>query len=240
MRLDAYLTENKFFDSRTKAKQAIERGEIFLNGKIITKPSYDVLEQDNCEIEWKREEDFVSLGGYKLSKALKDFKFSVNGLVVADIGASTGGFTHCLIKNGAKKIYAVDLNDDLLHEKLKADSRVIPLIKNAKNLSCDDFDDKLDLLVADLSFISITQVLPIFSNLIDNGRHLIILIKPQFEIGEKRKFKNGIVKDEKLRQKICENVIDYARGVGLKMLDITTAPIIDGKNVEFLILLKKD
>ncbi|MBQ3116592.1 MAG: TlyA family RNA methyltransferase [Clostridia bacterium] len=234
------MLETKYFDSRTKAKQAIERGEIYLDGKKIDKSSFDVSLDIEHKIEWKREEDFVSLGGYKLSKALKDFDFCVKDFIVADIGASTGGFTDCLIKNGAKKVFAIDLNDGLLHEKLRGDLRVVPLIKNAKNLSKEDFNLTLDLIVADLSFISITQVLPVFLNLIDSGKHLILLIKPQFEVGEKRKFKNGIVRDEKLREQICENVIEYAGGLKLKTLKITTAPIVDGKNVEFLILLKKD
>ena len=150
MRLDAYLLETKYFDSRTKAKQAIERGEIYLDGKKIDKSSFDVSLDIEHKIEWKREEDFVSLGGYKLSKALKDFDFCVKDFIVADIGASTGGFTDCLIKNGAKKVFAIDLNDGLLHEKLRGDLRVVPLIKNAKNLSKEDFNLTLVKQIKDL------------------------------------------------------------------------------------------
>ncbi|MBE7061519.1 MAG: TlyA family RNA methyltransferase [Clostridiales bacterium] len=239
MRLDEYLTAQKFFDSRTKAKQAIERGEINVNGKTVLKPSYDLIESEDNNIQWIRAEDYVSLGGYKLSKALKDFNFSVKDLVVADIGASTGGFTDCLLKNGAKKVFAVDLNDGLLHEKLKNDNRVFPIIKNAKDLIKDDFNSELDLLVADLSFISATMVIPVFSELIDSKKHVILLIKPQFEVGEKKKFKNGIIRDEGIRDKVCQKVIDCAKDNNFDKIALTTAPINEGKNVEYLLLLKR-
>ena len=163
MRLDNYLVEKGIFDSRTKAKQAIERGEIFVDSKKILKSSFEIKEQE-VDVKHVYESKFVSLGGYKLEKALKDFNFNVTDLVVADIGASTGGFTDCLLQNGAKKVYAIDLNDTLLHQKLKESDSVIPIIKNAKDLVLDDFSDHLDLIVADLSFISITQVLSTFSN----------------------------------------------------------------------------
>ncbi len=238
MRLDNYLVEKGIFDSRTKAKQAIERGEIFINSKKVLKSSFEIKEQE-VEVKHVYESKFVSLGGYKLEKALADFNFSVKDLVVADIGASTGGFTDCLLQNGAKKVYAIDLNDSLLHQSLKEDNRVIPVIKNAKDLSLEDFSDKLDLIVADLSFISITQVISTFSKLLGKDKRLIILIKPQFEMGEHKRFKNGIVKDKKIHDMVCKNVIDYAMQNSLQKLDITTAPINENKNIEFLLLLQK-
>ena len=137
MRLDNYLVENGYFDSRTKAKQAIERGEILVEGKLIVKSSYEM--KGVHDIKRVYDSEYVSLGGFKLEKALSDFKFNVKDLVVADIGASTGGFTDCLIKNGARKVYAVDLRDDLLHDKLKNDSKVNLIVKNAKDLSTLDF-----------------------------------------------------------------------------------------------------
>ena len=159
MRLDNYLTEKGYFDSRTKAKQSIERGEIFINSKLINKASYEINEDLEYKIERICEDSFVSLGGFKLKKAITDFNFDCNNLIVADIGASTGGFTDCLLKNGAKKVYAIDLNDELLHKSLKEDNRVVSIIKNAKDLTLKDFDDKIDLIVADLSFISLTMVI---------------------------------------------------------------------------------
>ena len=237
MRLDTFLVEQNILDSRTKAKQAIERGEIFVDDKNITKPAFEIF--DEPEIKHVYQSKYVSLGGFKIEKALKDFNFSVQDLVVADVGASTGGFTDCLIQKGAKKVYAIDLNDELLHKNLKENNKVCLLIKNAKDLVKTDFAEDLDLVVADLSFISITQVIPTFSKLISSGKKLLILIKPQFEIGQYKKFKNGIVRDEKIHIKVCENVVNTANEFGFNKLLLTTAPINKDKNVEFLILFEK-
>lgn len=239
MRLDNYLLQIKMFDSRTKAKQAIERNEIIINGKIINKVSFDVDENKNYDIKRVFESSFVSLGGFKLEKALNDFNFIVKNLVCADIGSSTGGFTDCLLQRGAKTVFAVDLNDDLLHDSLKDNCKVKPIIKNAKDLTLNDFNTSLDLIVADLSFISINHVIHVFDSLLENEKHLIILIKPQFETGVRKKFKNGIIKDKKLQSEICKNVYNKALENNLIPLSITTAPIQESKNVEFLMLLKK-
>lgn len=237
MRLDNYLTESGYFETRTKAKQAIERGEIFINGKLVKKPSTDVNQE--VKIDRITMSEYVSVGGFKLEKALNDFNLSVKDLIVADIGASTGGFTDCLLKNGANYIYPVDLRDDLLHEKLKKNPKVHIIVKNAKSLTKDDFDRPLDLIVADLSFISVVQVLKVFSDLIDSGKKLIILIKPQFETGQKRRFKNGIIRDKKIHQDVCKNIYTQSIAVGLCPQKITTAPLSNEKNTEFLILLEK-
>ena len=239
MRIDEYLFTRGFFDSRTKAKQAIENGEVFCGGKQVLKCSKEITEQSEPVIEIKNEVRFVSLGGYKLFKALKDFNYNVGNLTVADVGASTGGFTDCLIQNGAAKVYAVDLNDDLLHESLKNNVKVVRVIKNAKNLTISDLPD-VNLITADLSFISAKQVLPVFYGLLRDGGNVILLIKPQFEIGEKRKFKNGIVKDAKTVKSVCRSVVDYAKEVGFYTLGLTVAPVKEDKNTEFLLLLSKN
>ena len=238
MRLDNYLAEKGYFDSRTKAKQAIERGEIFVNKTKVTKPAFEVNKEDSS-IEYIYEKSYVSLGGYKLEKGLKDLNVCVDGLTVADIGASTGGFTHCLLQNGAKKVYAVDLNDDLLHQTLKQDARVSLIVKNAKNLCVDDFETKLDFIVGDLSFISITQIIPVISELIDKQKRVMLLIKPQFETGERKKFKNGILRDKKVHKQVCDNIIEVAKNYSFNFVGITSAPIAQDKNTEFLILLEK-
>ena len=239
MRIDEYLFTRGFFDSRTKAKQAIDSGYVYLNGKKVDKCSKDVAEGYNPEIKIAEAERFVSLGGYKLAKALKDFNFSVNNAVVADIGASTGGFTDCLISRGAAKVYAVDLNDGLLHDSLKNNDKVVQVIKNAKNLTASDIPNA-EIITADLSFISATQVLPVFYDLLPDNGKVILLIKPQFEIGEKRKFKNGIIKDAKTVKSVCRNVFNAAKSVGFSPLDLTVAPLKEDKNTEFLILLAKN
>ncbi len=240
MRFDVYLEKNKYYDSRTKAKLAIEKGEVLVNGKAINKPSYDIDDNILNEIRIINPQKFVSVGGYKLEKALIDFNFSVKDLIVADIGASTGGFTDCLLQNGAKKIYSVDLNDDLLHISLRNNSKVKPIIKNARDLSVNDFSDKLDLVVADLSFISITYVIKNFFNILGCGNDLIVLIKPQFETGEKKKFKNGIIKDKTVQKEAILKVLNCATKNGFNPIRITNAPIVDNKNVEFLVHFVKD
>ncbi len=240
MRLDSFLVGKGFFDSRTKAKQSIERGEIYLDDKLITKPAYEVVDLKTENVKIVCEKSFVSLGGYKLDKALNDFNFSVENMVCVDVGSSTGGFTDCLLKRCAKKVYAVDLNDKLLHEKLKADDRVVSIIKNARDLSSKDFIENIDLLVADLSFISATYVLDIFSALLTKDKKAIILIKPQFETGGKTKFKNGIIKDDKVRKLACEKVISCAENNAFSVIGLTNAPIVDQKNVEYLLFLIKN
>lgn len=238
MRLDNYLVQNGFFNSRTKAKQAIERGEISIGGKVVYKVSLDVsIEKD---IKRSCSTQYVSLGGFKLEKALRDFSFSVENLVVADIGASTGGFTDCLLQNKAKKVYSIDLRDDLLHEKLLNDNSVVQIVKNAKDLNRKDFEEDLDLVVADLSFISISQIVDTIYEIINDNKKVIILIKPQFEIGKKQKFKNGIIKDKKIHKVVCENIYKLLLSKNLRPQKITIAPINSEKNIEFLILLEKN
>lgn len=242
MRLDNYLVEKEYFSSRTKAQQAIERGEVYINGKAVYKNSLEIdvsiFDLDN-KIRVICESSYVSLGGYKLAKALNDFNYNVNNKVCADVGASTGGFTDCLLQNSALKVYAIDLNDELLDIKLKNNNKVIPLIKNAKDLKIDDFTEKVDLIVADLSFISEKIIMPVLANLLDEDKDLIILIKPQFELDKKVKLKNGIVKDPKVWLNVIKNIYDLGISLGLSPINLTFAPINQEKNREFLILFRK-
>ena len=239
MRLDEFLHIKGYFDSRTKAKQSIKRKEIYVNGELIDKSSFFVDESLYNEINIVSQKQFVSLGGYKLDKALNDFNLDVENDVCIDIGASTGGFTDCLLQRGAKLVYAVDLNDGLLHQQLKDNDKVKLLIKNAKFLTCEDFDIKPNFLCADLSFISATSVLPTFNQLLSIGNKAILLIKPQFELGVKKHLKNGIIRQEKDRVDACKKIYDCAVENGLVPLDITLAPIQKDKNIEYLILLEK-
>ncbi len=240
MRLDVYLSDNSYFKTRTKATQAIERGEVYINGKQIKKPSYNVPETDALNIEIKSLVNFVSLGGYKLNKALNDFKINVKDLIVLDLGSSTGGFTDCVLQRGAKKIYAVDLNDTLLDESLKNNQKVVPIIKNVKKLKKEDLIERIDLIVADLSFISSSVYMNIISDLIEDEKGVILLIKPQFEIGEKKKFKNGIIKDKNEIKDVCLSVYKRALQYNLVPQNLTVVPFIENKNTEYLIYLKKN
>lgn len=240
MRLDVFLVEKNIFETRTKAQQSIIKDEIYIDGKLINKPSFNIDENTEHNIERKFTQDFVSLGGFKLAKALKDFQFNVKDFICCDIGASTGGFTDCLLKNGAKKVFAVDLNEGLLSNKLKQDCRVVSIIKNAKLLNVDDFNNKIDIITADLSFISATMILPVISNLLEKENYAIVLIKPQFEMDKRIKFKNGIIRDNKLLKESCNKVINCAMENNFEVLAITDAPIYKDKNHEFLLLLKKN
>lgn len=239
MRLDAFLCYKGYFFSRTKSKQAIESERVYIDGILRNKPSFEVNEESEKVVEIKQETEFVSLGGYKLDKALSDFSFSVKGLIAADLGASTGGFTDCLLQRGAKRVYAVDLNDSLLDERLKNDERVIGIVKNVRHLVRSDFPERVDVITADLSFISLTKVLSIMSDIIDENTYIIALIKPQFETETRMKFKNGIIRDESVKTAALKKVYDFAVNVGLSPLKITNAPLVKDKNEEFLILLKK-
>ena len=240
MRIDAFLCVKGFFASRNKAKESIERGEIYFNGERIEKPSFDIKEGDDDKIKIVRKaSEFVSIGGFKLEKALNDFGFSVDGMVAADVGASTGGFTDCLIQRGARKIFAVDLNDGLLSAKIRNNPIVIPVIRNARYLEKNDFDSPLDLIVADLSFISETLVLPIFSEILQSGKRAIILIKPQFEGDRKEKRKNGIIIDDKDVFAAIKKVVVCSIENGFTPEKLTAAPIVSGKNKEYLLLMVK-
>lgn len=239
MRLDLFLLKNNIFDSRNKASEAIKRGEIKVDGVTIVKPSYDVDLEKTCNVDYVYDQKFVSLGGYKLKKAINDFSLVMTNKIVCDIGASTGGFTDCALQHGAKKVYAVDLNDTLLHNSLKSNPKVVPIIKNAKDLLREDFLDNIDVICADLSFISATQVMHVFYDLLDCNGYAVLLIKPQFEMNKHVKHKNGIIRDEKLRQKACQEVCECATNLGFIVKAITNAPIYENKNIEYLALLEK-
>lgn len=235
MRIDIYLAQK--FGSRTKAATAVNKGLVLVNGKKVTR-SYEVKDGDAVEII-EAEENFVSAGGFKLAKALKDFDFCVKDKIFADIGASTGGFTDCLLQNGAKKVYCIDVGQSQLDEKLKGKNVVIIDGFNARNLNGDLFEEALDGAVIDVSFISLTYVLGAVANTLENGKNVLALIKPQFECESRSVGKNGIVRDDKIKAKIIEKIYNFALSVDLAPKKLTAAPIVKGKNIEFVILLEK-
>ncbi|MCI8476136.1 MAG: TlyA family RNA methyltransferase [Clostridia bacterium] len=235
MRIDVYLAQK--FGSRTKAATAVNKGLVLVNGKKVTR-SYEVKDGDAVEII-EAEENFVSAGGFKLAKALKDFDFCVKDKIFADIGASTGGFTDCLLQNDAKKVYCIDVGQSQLDEKLKGKNVVIIDGFNARNLNGDLFEEALDGAVIDVSFISLTYVLGAVANTLENGKNVLALIKPQFECESRSVGKNGIVRDDKIKAKIIEKIYNFALSVDLAPKKLTVAPIVKGKNIEFVILLEK-
>lgn len=235
MRIDKYLAQK--YGSRTKAAQAIEKGLVLVNGKVVS-PSFEVKENDDL-VFLEAEDNFVSLGGFKLNKALKDFNFSVSGKIFADIGASTGGFTDCLFQHGASKVYCVDVGENQLDDSLKSKNITVFDNFNARNLDKSMFEESLDGVAIDVSFISLTYILDKVSAVIDEGKVVIALIKPQFECESRNVGKNGIVKDDKIRGRIVEKIYNFAISCNLSPKIITTAPQVKGKNTEYLMLFEK-
>lgn len=235
MRADKYFAEK--FGSRTKAAEEIEKGHVLINGKTVA-PKYEIKETDVISFIVP-EEKYVSNGGYKLSRALKSFGFSPCGMVFADIGASTGGFTDCLLQNGAKRVYAIDVGESLLHESLKGDERVSLMENiNARYLSRDAFPEALNGVVADVSFISLKHILPVISSILTEEGVAFVLIKPQFECEKKNIGKSGIVHPD-AHKKIVEKILTYVNQAMLFPCGIVNAPVRKGKNIEYILYLKK-
>ncbi len=238
-RLDKVLVDRGLVESREKAQRLIMSGVVFVDGQKITKAGTKIPIDSNISI--KEKPKYVSRGGFKLEKGLKVFNPNVKGKVCLDIGASTGGFTDCLLQHGAKKVYAVDVGKNQLHEKLREDPRVISLEKtNARYLTQKEIPEKIDFLVCDVSFISVTKILPKICNLLKENSEGIILIKPQFELS-KAEVKGGVVKDKKLHEKAIKKVIDSLENSCYSVIGIdfseTWGP--EG-NIEFIAYIRKD
>lgn len=236
MRIDKYIQDKFNLKSRTYAENLIKTGSVLLRGKVVTKSSLDVGENDDIEIV--NDENYASQGAYKLEKAFGDFPLDVNGKNCADIGCSNGGFTDCLLRHGAKHVLAVDVADCALDAKLLESGKVDFLKANARELPKNL--EKVDFLCSDVSFISLKYVLQSMFDLLKNGGEAVVLVKPQFELDKSALTKSGIVTDEKLRKRAVESVKSYAISVGFEILDLSTSPIrYENKNVEYLLYLKK-
>ncbi len=235
-RLDTVLVERGETESRTRAQALIRSGAVTVNGNPVTKASFPVGEQDSVTVSHTSECPYVSRGGYKLEAALRCSGVAVAGLVCADIGASSGGFTDCLLQHGAVKVYAIDSGRDQLHHSLREDPRVISVEGcNARYLSSKELPEIVDLMVMDVSFISQTKLYASILPFLKPGGILISLIKPQFEVGRSGIGKGGIVKDDRRRKEAVEAVIACAVSVGLCLRALTESPIRGGDgNLEYL------
>lgn len=224
--------------SREKARYYIKNGDVSVNGTVIEKPSYDVSEKDGIEI--RDSIGFVGKGGLKLKKAIESFRLNFFDKTVLDVGASTGGFTDCALQNGAKKVYAVDVGHGQLDPKLASNDRVVNFEgRNILDISPENID-KTDIVVSDVSFVSIKKILFHISNFIDEYGQIICLVKPQFEVGKKR-LKNGVVSDEKTHVEVVSDILDYAESLGLTVSGLDFSPIKGGEgNIEFLLYLTKN
>lgn len=235
MRLDLYLVENNYFESRNKARQAIEEGAVLVNGKPILKSSFDITDETITVLETSN--PYVSRGGLKLKAAIESFRLDFNGKTIVDIGASTGGFTDCALSFGASKVYAIDTGTNQLAEKLLYDPRVINL-EQTNILDIPYFPEEIHYFVMDVSFVSIKHLLPGISKFINEDNALVCLIKPQFEVG-KVHMKNGIVKDRTTHIRVLEGIVEELKLYNLFIDKLIPSPILGGSgNKEFLALIK--
>ena len=235
MRADKFFAEK--FGSRTKAAEAIERGWVLINGKPA-RPKDEIGETDTITFV-ESGSRFVSNGGYKLERALQTFSTPVQGLTFVDVGASTGGFTDCLLQNGAARVYAVDVGESQLDIGLVKNPKIIVMDNtNARYLERTDFDTEIDGVVTDVSFISLRLIFPAIAAILKEDGYAITLIKPQFECEHKNIGKSGIVHPS-AHADIVAKVVAYASDSGLALCDIVNAPIRKGKNVEYVALWRR-
>lgn len=231
------MTENGYTQSRQRARVLIEGGCVTIDGKLVGKPSFAVSDGEHT-VEVRDGIGYVGRGGLKLEAALDAFAIDVTGAFALDIGASTGGFTDCLLQRGAERVCAVDAGKGQLAEKLANDPRVTSLEHtNARELTLEEVGGvRADVIVMDVSFISATYILPRFPELLRAGGHAVVLIKPQFEVGKSMLGKGGIVKDIRAHRYAVERVLDAGRAVGLTPVGLTVSPVTGGDgNREFLV-----
>jgi 23S rRNA (cytidine1920-2'-O)/16S rRNA (cytidine1409-2'-O)-methyltransferase len=237
-RIDKLLVDRGLADSRTKAQALVMAGAVLVDEQLIHKPSELYSHDANIRIKETATQRYVSRGGIKLDAALREFNIDVRGFVCLDVGASTGGFTDCLLQQGAKKVIALDVGHNQLDWKIRNDPRVeVREEVNARHLTGDDFAESFDLITIDVSFISLTKILPAVVPLLTNGARIVALIKPQFEVGKGEVGKGGIVKDPIQHQRVIGEVNTAAESVGLRVAGMIESPIkgADG-NIEFLAL----
>lgn len=237
-RIDSLMAETGAAESREQARRLIIAGAVLVNDRKAIKPSEQVAEGSRIEI--LRESPYVSRGGFKLEKALKEFGISPKGCNAADIGASTGGFTDCLLQNGAARVYAVDVGYGQLHQKLRNDPRVVVMERtNARYLTPDMFPGPLQFATVDVAFISLKLILPPLVNCLEEAADVVALVKPQFE-AEPRLVKKGVVRDAAVHARVLNGILDWLRSQPVSVKGLSWSPITGPKgNIEFLLYLKK-
>jgi 23S rRNA (cytidine1920-2'-O)/16S rRNA (cytidine1409-2'-O)-methyltransferase len=238
-RIDKLLVERGLAESRTRAQAMVMAGVVLVNEQRVEKPSH--LFDTNSIIRVKGEEPasrYVGRGGLKLEAALREFQIDVSGLTCIDVGASTGGFTDCLLQHGARRVVAIDVGHNQIDWRLRNDPRVeIREGVNARYLKPEDFQERFDLAVIDVSFISVTKVLPAIVPLLIDAGSIVTLIKPQFEVGKGEVGSGGIVRDAEKRARVVEEVNGAATALGLEVVKMIESPIQGAEgNVEFLAL----
>ena len=234
-RLDVLLVERLYAETRAKAQAIIMSGNVYVNGQKADKAGTSF--EETVEIEVRGAVcPYVSRGGLKLEKALRDFGVDVNGFVCSDSGASTGGFTDCLLQQGAKKVFAIDVGYGQLDWKIRSDERVVVMERtNIRYVTPEDLGEPLDLSVIDVSFIGLEIVLPTIKILLKPTGQVLCLIKPQFEAGKENVGKKGVVRDPKIHKMVLDNFVTLVNGLGFKILGLTFSPVKGPEgNIEFL------
>lgn len=239
-RLDKELVRLGFCDSREKAKAIIMSGIVFVNNQRYDKAGDTVCPDDIIEVRGETLK-YVSRGGLKLEKAVKSFGIDLSGLVCADIGASTGGFTDCMLQNGAKKVFAVDVGYGQLAWKLRTDERVVNLERtNFRYVTNEQIPDMLDFASVDVSFISLSLILPVLHTLLKEGGRAVCLIKPQFEAGKENVGKKGVVRDKSVHIAVVEKIIDLVAECSFSLIGLDFSPIKGPEgNIEYLCYIEK-
>ena len=241
-RLDLILVEREIFETREKAKREIMAGNVLVNEKVETKAGTMFKDTEDLIIRVKDRLKYVSRGGLKLEKAIKVWNLDFKDKLVLDIGASTGGFTDCALQNGAKRVYANDVGTNQLDWKLRNDERVVSLEeKHIKDLEIEDLgNNKVNFIVIDVSFISLTKVIGYFDRFLKENSQVVMLIKPQFEVGKEKIGRNGIVENEEYHNEAIKKIINFIKNLGYELLGVEDSPIKGTKgNKEFLMLIKK-
>ncbi len=238
-RLDAYLFEKGLSESREKAKAFIMSGVVYVNGQKALKAGMNVTDEDTVEVRGGME--FVSRGGYKLKKAMQAFPISLTDKICMDVGASTGGFTDCMLQNGAKKVYCVDVGYGQLAWKLRSDDRVVNLERtNVRYITEEQVSEQIDFFSVDVSFISLRLVLPAVLRLLSDDAQGVCLIKPQFEAGRERVGKKGVVRDINTHKDVVREITDFASQNGFTVCGLDFSPIKGPEgNIEYLMYVKK-
>ena len=240
-RLDVMLVNRGLAVSREQAKAIIMSGIVYVDNIKEDKAGSTFDEKAQIEVRGNTLK-YVSRGGLKLEKAMDCFGVSLAGKVAMDVGSSTGGFTDCMLQNGAVKVYSVDVGHGQLAWKLRNDERVVCMEKtNIRYVTPDDIEDRIEFASIDVSFISLTKVLPPVKELLTDDGEIVCLIKPQFEAGREKVGKKGVVRDQKVHVEVVEMIVDFARQIGFKTLDLSYSPIKGPEgNIEYLLYITKD
>lgn len=240
-RLDVILVNAGYATSREKAKAIIMAGDVFVKGQREDKAG-SMFEEEGIDLTVKSNPlKYVSRGGLKLEKAMQEFPIKLDSMVCMDIGASTGGFTDCMLQNGAAKVYSIDVGHGQLDWKLRNDERVVCLEKtNFRYVTSEQVPEAIDFASADVSFISLTKILPVAHTLLKDKAQMVCLIKPQFEAGREKVGKKGVVRDEKVHVEVIDMILDYCINNGFNVLGLTFSPVKGPEgNIEYLVWIEK-